>query len=237
MIIITKDRVGHMHYDIMRRCYNKNSVMYRDYGAKGITVCDEWHDKKAFVNWAFQNGYSKEMRLKRIDTTKGYSPENCKFVTCNTKNHGAGQKMKSNKELHRKMKEMYGIPENFSRLRIYRIYAKMLNRCYKKTSSHYINYGARGIRVCDEWRGKFGFYVFYRWSMDNGYTDNLTIDRIDNNGDYSPSNCRWTDWLTQARNRRNTIRFDFNGQNLTAAEIKEITGEKRDAVIKKYKRV
>jgi hypothetical protein len=75
----------------------------------------------------------------------------------------------------------------------------MKKRCYKQYATGYDNYGGRGIRVCDEWLASFE--SFYNWSMSNGYTEDLTIDRIDNDGHYEPSNCRWADYSTQNSNR------------------------------------
>ena len=75
------------------------------------------------------------------------------------------------------------------------------SRCYNTNSSSYKNYGARGIKVCDEWLNDF--MNFYNWAIDNGYKDGLTLDRIDVNGNYEPSNCRW---ITSSEQRYNTRR-------------------------------
>lgn len=101
--------------------------------------------------------------------------------------------------------------------RIYHIWAAMVQRCTNPKSISYPNYGARGIAVCDEWRNDF--QAFYDWAMANGYSDDLTIDRIDNNKDYSPDNCRWADMKTQANNTRRNSYFDYRGERLTMAEL------------------
>lgn len=86
----------------------------------------------------------------------------------------------------------------------------MKTRCHTPTAWEYKNYGARGIIICDEWRNDFK--AFYDWSMSHGYTDELTIDRIDNNGNYYPENCRWVTRTIQNRNQRNSRYLTFKGQ-------------------------
>ena len=84
--------------------------------------------------------------------------------------------------------------------RIYRIWNCMKNRCYRKSYHAYKHYGGRGIKVCDEWLNDF--QSFHDWAMANGYDDNLSIDRIDNNKGYQPDNCRWVTMAEQNKNKR-----------------------------------
>ena len=79
--------------------------------------------------------------------------------------------------------------------RIYSIYCDIKRRCYNEKRTGYANYGARGIRMCDDWKNDF--MTFFNWAMANGYEEHLTIDRIDNDGNYEPGNCRW---ITKSEN-------------------------------------
>ena len=112
--------------------------------------------------------------------------------------------------------------DNGKKTRLYRIWAGIKNRCYNKKDEHYRNYGERGITVCDEWRNDYK--CFYDWAMSNGYRKELTVDRIDVNGNYEPSNCRWASNKEQSRNKRNAIKVNYNGNQIYLKELSEITG-------------
>lgn len=89
-----------------------------------------------------------------------------------------------------------------SNTRLFRTWMNIRNRCGRSTASDYKYYGGRGITICDEWMRSFE--AFYNWAMSNGYHEDLTIDRIDVNGNYEPSNCRWVTMKEQAHNKRNS---------------------------------
>jgi hypothetical protein len=117
--------------------------------------------------------------------------------------------------------------------RIYRTWINMLARCYNKNEIHYKDYGARGIVVCNKWSE---FINFYNWALDNGYKDTLTIDRINVNGNYEPSNCRWATNEQQNNNKRTNIFITYNGETKTLTqwerELKLTKGILRDRIVR-----
>lgn len=101
--------------------------------------------------------------------------------------------------------------------RLLGIYHNMIRRCYNKDSKDYQWYGNKEITICKEWLDDY--YAFEKWALENGYKENLTIDRIDNNGNYCPENCRWVDMKTQQNNRRNNVKYFFQNEYYTLSEI------------------
>lgn len=115
--------------------------------------------------------------------------------------------------------------------RIKRIYYGMINRCYNKNIPLYKYYGYRNIKVCKEWRESFEY--FKKWAISNGYNDNLTIDRIDVNGDYCPENCRWISQKEQARNKRNNVWITYNGEKRLLSDWLKLFNKSSDGYYKR----
>lgn len=108
-----------------------------------------------------------------------------------------------------------------ARKRLNHIWNSMKRRCYNETDINYKNYGAKGICICDEW---MVFDNFYEWSMNNGYKEELSIDRINGNKNYSPDNCRWATQYEQSNNRRNNHLLTYNGKTQTIRQWSDETG-------------
>lgn len=106
---------------------------------------------------------------------------------------------------------------NLYNTRIYKIWRGIKDRCYNEKHVAYKRYGGRGIKMCDDWKNDV--VKFNEWAINNGYNDNLTIDRIDNNGDYEPNNCRWATKEEQQNNTRKNKFYEYNGELLTLSQI------------------
>lgn len=115
--------------------------------------------------------------------------------------------------------------------RLCSIWRAMKVRCYSQNSQAYPNYGGRGIKICDEWKNDIE--AFYTWAMANGYDDHLSIDRIDVDGNYEPSNCRWADKRTQANNTRSNRILECDGKAQTISQWSAETGIKAHTIRKR----
>lgn len=116
---------------------------------------------------------------------------------------------------------------NESKTKLYKTWRGILDRCYNPNIKSYKNYGARGISMCEEWKNSYE--NFRDWSLDNGYDESKnrneqSIDRIDVNGNYEPSNCRWSDSRTQSRNKRNVRLIVYQDEDITISEFCEKVG-------------
>jgi hypothetical protein len=144
-----------------------------------------------------------------ITNVDGYSLRSGKIVSCGC--YGKEQRLKSNTK------------HGLSHSRLKRTYYNMKSRCYNSNTPKFENHGGRGIIVCEEWLGENGFLNFYNWAIQNGYSDELTLDRIDNEGNYESSNCRWATYEEQNFNRRVNRLFTINGETKTAKEWCKLT--------------
>jgi hypothetical protein len=99
--------------------------------------------------------------------------------------------------------------------KLYRSWDAMIDRTCNSNNARYHDYGGRGITVCNEWRT---YEPFSQWAKENGYEEGLTLDRINVDGNYEPSNCRWATRQEQANNRRNNVIIEYNGRSQTIAE-------------------
>ena len=133
----------------------------------------------------------------------------------NTKSCGCLAKSLSSKRL-----KTHGLTKH----RTYSILTNMHERCCNKEDKRYKDYGGRGIKLCDEWNRDIVGSVnaiknFYQWSLNNGYREDLSIDRINNDGNYKPSNCRWATQKEQQNNKRNNHILTYNNESLTMPQM------------------
>ena len=120
---------------------------------------------------------------------------------------------------HNEKAEFINKKHGKSRTRIYSILCAMKSRCYSESDGKYSEYGGRGIRICPEWMGEHGFENFIKWAEENGYKTNLTIERIDVDGNYEPSNCRWATSKEQMQNTRRSRYVKYDGEIYSISEL------------------
>lgn len=166
--------------------------------------------------WLFKCECGKELVLRKNAVTSG-NTKMCKEC--------------SNKQLSEK-NTIHGM----SKTRIYREWAGIIQRCNNPKNTSYERYGAKGVTVCDEWLGENGFINFYNWAMANGYRDDLTIDRKENNKGYFPENCRWIPLSEQSRNQKTNRKLTYNGKTMTMAEWSREIGINSSSLFGRLKR-
>lgn len=115
-----------------------------------------------------------------------------------------------------------------SRTSLYERWCAIKNRCKNESCIEYKNYGGRGIKMCEEW--STSYETFKDWAISHGYREDLTIDRIDVNGDYCPENCRWITMKEQLRNTTKTMRITYNGKTMLADEWEKVCGIKQSTI-------
>lgn len=126
-----------------------------------------------------------------------------------------------------------------SKSRLFPIWQSMKQRCENPKAHAYPNYGGRGIKVCEEWSKSFT--AFEEWAFANGYDENApkgkcTIDRIDNDGNYEPNNCRWADSSTQQNNKRVRVELEWDGRKMSVAEWSKETGLTHSTILRRIRR-
>ena len=117
--------------------------------------------------------------------------------------------------------------------KLYNRWCNMRRRCNDSKNRYYKDYGGRGICVCPEWNNSFE--SFYQWAQTSGYNDSLTLDRIDNNGNYEPNNCRWVTVKEQANNRRSSKYIQYNNKMMTVAQWADLLNIKHATINKRLK--
>lgn len=185
------------------------------YGRLTIVSYDTKKGSSHYVNCKCECGNTKSIRLSRL---KSGETKSCGCIR---------------KELFQ-VNRQGNIIHGQSDTRLHSIYRSMKARCYKEHHRSYSHYGGRGIKICDEWLDDF--MNFYNWAYDNGYDDTLTIDRIDNNGNYEPNNCRWITEAEQHNNTSRNINITYNGETKTLKQWSEIKGINYSTLVNRYKR-
>lgn len=120
-----------------------------------------------------------------------------------------------------------------SRNRLYSIWCDIKKRCTNERSKVFGNYGGRNIKICEEWMNDFS--KFHKWSITNGYKDNLSIDRKDNDGNYEPSNCRWVTSEVQNNNTRKNVRVEIEGVTRTLSQWSKLSGVNERTISHRFK--
>lgn len=115
---------------------------------------------------------------------------------------------------------------------LYKKWSSIKARCYNEKSPNYRNYGGRGIKMCDDW---LEFWTFREWAYENGYSEKLTLERIDVNGDYKPENCTWITMEEQQNNKRRSVFIEYNGYRKTVSQWAREVGISKEALMYRYK--
>jgi hypothetical protein len=227
-----------------QRCTNPKNPSFKYYGARGVTVSQQWLGRGGFARFFAEVGPapSKEHSIDRINADRAYGPGNCRWATTKEQNsHLRSRKLITHKGLTlslvtwaRHLNISYNVLYN--RLYVYKLsvedslsrparsfktysvhskeytaWAKMKTRCYNPKDGAYAYYGGRGIRVCERWRKSFQLFLK---DMGPAPSPKHTLDRIDSNKAYSPTNCRWATRREQATNTSQNVLIKSGNQIL-----------------------
>ena len=131
-------------------------------------------------------------------------------------------------------KEASRFTHGLIKTRLYRIWSNMKTRCFNPNATRFEGWGGKGITICPEW--KDDFLAFYDWSQSNGYSDELTLDRINPDGNYEPSNCRWVTYTEQNKNKSCVPKYELDGIQFTQSDVERLFGVKRTTFQARLKR-
>jgi len=195
---------------------------------KGINLIGKRHERlvvikkaeKGFTRWVCKCDCGNEVELL---ASKFFSNKSC------------GCLEKENKMDLAKHTRTHGMTKSI----LYHKYCGMKERCFNPNYKHFERYGGRGITICEEWLGENGFVNFMKWAYKNGYDDNKhgydqSIDRINVDGNYEPSNCKWSNQIEQARNRGNSIKIVDAEKEISMCEFMENHGITSDAYVRRH---
>lgn len=197
-VIVRKDvlRRGDKTSCGCERCETtRNRLIGQRYGRLTVVEYDHERYRPGKIRWICRCDCGNYISVSSGDLSSGHT------TSCGCYRH---ERLVERASTHR-----------MSDTRLYKIWAGMLKRCENENSVNYDRYGGRGIFVYDAWHH---FEDFYEWAIKNGYDDDLSIDRIDNNDGYYPENCRWVDDVTQANNKRSSRFVTYLGNRHTIAE-------------------
>jgi hypothetical protein len=177
-------------------------------------ICRSKNEKGKQTRWLCKCDCGKEKTIIGVHLTNGMS-----------KSCGCMQK-----EIVSKIKTINGLN---SKSRLYKIFCGMKQRCYNTNEKAYHNYGGRGITVCDEWLNNT--LLFIAWAKSNGYKNNLTIERINNDKGYSPDNCKWATRKEQNRNRRDNVFITFKKETKNLIDWAEYLNMNHHTIMNRIK--
>lgn len=195
------------------KIYNTWTDIKRRVRKQNTYIYEEWMNFHSFHNWAKKNGYVEgESALVRKEEDLGFVPDNCMFIK----------------------KYTHGVKHGMYNTSLYEIWSNMKQRCNNPKNGEFHNYGGRGIKVDDEWLDSFE--TFMSWAMSNGYVERLSLERIDVNGNYEPSNCCWIEWVEQHQNKRQTIWIEYQGKRQSLTKWGRELGLPKSMLLSRYTR-
>lgn len=174
--------------------------------------------------------------IKRVGNNESGNSQWLCICECGNEHITTGSRLNTKKVLscgciQREGAKKRATRHNLSGHKLYHIRKEMIARTENPNNSRFENYGGRGISVCEEWLSNpNGITIFYDWAIRNGYREGLSIDRIDNDGNYEPSNCRWADNSTQASNKTTNRFIEFKGEIKTIKQWAEELGFNRSLI-------